>query len=63
MSGWRSVNLGEITELVTKGTTPPTVGEGFTEQVLTTSSLMLLGMRGESTSRYLHTLAQRCMTN
>ena len=32
MSGWRSVNLGEITELVTKGTTPPTVGEGFTEQ-------------------------------
>ena len=32
MSGWHSVNLGEISELVTKGTTPPTVGEGFTDQ-------------------------------
>ncbi|MBK7507042.1 MAG: restriction endonuclease subunit S [Comamonadaceae bacterium] len=32
MSEWRSVNLGEITELVTKGTTPPTVGEGFSAQ-------------------------------
>lgn len=32
MTEWRSVNLGELTELVTKGTTPPTVGEGFTEQ-------------------------------
>ena len=31
MSEWRSVNLGELTELVTKGTTPPTVGEGFTK--------------------------------
>jgi type I restriction enzyme, S subunit len=25
------VTLGELTELVTKGTTPPTIGEGFTE--------------------------------
>jgi type I restriction enzyme S subunit len=32
MSKWCSVNLGELTELVTKGTTPPTVGEGFTDQ-------------------------------
>jgi type I restriction enzyme, S subunit len=32
MSEWRLVNLGELTELVTKGTTPPTVGEGFTDQ-------------------------------
>lgn len=31
MSAWRTVSLGEVTELVTKGTTPPTVGEGFTE--------------------------------
>jgi type I restriction enzyme, S subunit len=31
MNGWRTVSLGEVTELVTKGTTPPTVGEGFTE--------------------------------
>lgn len=31
MSEWRPVNLGELTELVTKGTTPPTLGEGFTE--------------------------------
>jgi type I restriction enzyme, S subunit len=32
MSEWRSVHLGEVTELVTKGTTPPTIGKGFTNQ-------------------------------
>jgi type I restriction enzyme, S subunit len=31
MSGWKSTNLGELTELVTKGTTPSNLGEGFTE--------------------------------
>lgn len=31
MSEWKRVSLGELTELVTKGTTPSTLGEGFTE--------------------------------
>lgn len=31
MSGWKFVTLGELTELVTKGTTPSTLGEGFTD--------------------------------
>jgi type I restriction enzyme, S subunit len=29
---WQTVTLGDVTELVTKGTTPSTLGEGFTTQ-------------------------------
>ncbi len=31
LSGWQKCKLGELTEIVTKGTTPSTLGEGFTE--------------------------------
>ena len=30
MSEWQNVTIGDVTELVTKGTTPSTHGEGFT---------------------------------
>ncbi len=32
MSGWKTTTLGDMTEVVTKGTTPSTLGEGFTTQ-------------------------------
>jgi type I restriction enzyme S subunit len=47
MSEWRPVSLGELTELVTKGTTPPAIGEGFTDQGINYIKSDAVGYEGQ----------------